>query len=124
LVHRRIVDAVEHAVALLLARHQPLLRHLRQVARDVGHAGLDLLGDLAHAELLGAQRVEDAQARGFGQRAEVMRHVLERGGGRSVSWDIGGQSGRGGSPGSLTLGRGVFAIALLRICMIAQIITQ
>jgi len=81
-VHGRVGDAVVGAVAPAFTCHQAVLRHLRQMARHVGDAGIHLLGDVANAHLAMPQHVQDAQARCLGQRAKVMRHMLKRFGGK------------------------------------------
>ncbi len=79
-----ICDLVVHAGATAFALDEALLHQHRQVARHVGGRVATSFRQLAHVVLGFSQQIQDAQARGLGQRLEVVRHAVD-----GLLWKLG-----------------------------------
>lgn len=55
-------EAVDGALAIPAARHKPAIAEQSQLVAHAGLADADHLGQIAHAELTGGKRLEDAKA--------------------------------------------------------------
>lgn len=70
-------DAVEDLVAVAAAAEDAGPEEDVEVARDVGLGEADLFDDVVDRAFVLAQGEQDAQARGVGEEAEIVRDVLE-----------------------------------------------
>jgi len=72
-----ICDLVVHAGATPFALDEALLHQHRQVTRHIGSRVATSFGQFAHVVLGFSQQIQDAQARGLGQRLEVVRYTVD-----------------------------------------------
>ena len=83
-VNGGVGNLVIHAGAAAFAFDKALLHQHRQVARHIGGCVATGFGQLAHVVLGLAQQVQDAQARGLGQRLEIVGHTVN-----GLIWELG-----------------------------------
>ncbi len=79
-----VSNLVIHAGATAFTFDKALLHQHRQVARHVGGRVATSFRQLAHVVLGFSQQIQDAQARGLGQRLEVVRHAVD-----GLLWKLG-----------------------------------